>query len=306
MSFLSKLFGQQAKGGEGAVPSDVLPLSTEVEALLRKGLGIIDSCVKYEAGARLSSTEAVQAAKVFEQAAALAPDHPLPEYLAICAHAIGLQGKTADTMLKTFVPRFPNFYPAQIMQGSWEASAFSYPPYKTGDPLPPIIDRKVSQTTVVLVREEYAVHPVLISRCAPSTLSRPLPPATPVALHPLIVKTPVGPIGVAIAVIGDDPADPLRLEALLPPFEGTGDECHHSPAIRYMLRSPRTPIVLIDPNSRILLATEARIPIDRLKQMGGMERDFLNVKPAILEPSQIRAAIQHYQAKISMSQFGLD
>jgi hypothetical protein len=58
--------------------------------------------------------------KVFEQAATLAPDHPLPQYLGICAPAVGLQGKTADTMLKTLLKRFPNFHRAHVMDASSE------------------------------------------------------------------------------------------------------------------------------------------------------------------------------------------
>jgi hypothetical protein len=116
----------------------------------------------------------------------------------------------------------------------------------------------------------------------------------------------VGPIGVAVAVIGHNPDDPLHLEALLSPFEGSDDRCYHSPTIRYLLRSWSTPVVLIDPNSKILLATEASVPKDRLEKMAEMERDFLNVKPVILAQSQLLAAIQHNQSKVPLGQFGLE
>ena len=284
--------------------SEMPPLTPAVDTLLREGIAIIDSVVKYEAWGVVSSTEAVQAVEVFERAAALAPNHPLPQYLVICAYDVGLQQKRLTRDFRCSCS-FPNFHAGSVMDDCWEG-LFMYPPYKPGQPLSPVIDSRVSRTTVVLVRDLYTIRPVFISRLARSTLSTSISQSTPVALHSRMINTRICPIGVAIGVVGDNPPDPLRLEALLPPFAGPKEKPYHSPVIRYLLRSSVAYVLLIDPNSHIILAKEVTIPIDRLRKMVADELQFVTVAPSTIDEAQFVAAIQDYQRHVPIQQFGLD
>ena len=170
---------------------------------------------------------------------------------------------------------------------------------------PAAIDQRVTATLVVVSRCGPRVRPLFVSRQQPSNISGPLDDDTPVAVYPLLVNTPHCPIVVVVVVIGDNLADPLRVEALLMPFEKSGQEVELDARVRFLLRARSLPVVLITPSSDVILAKDVPIPAARQEEMCAWEEELLGMTPRQVPQHEFVMAIRHYQGVTPMEQFGL-
>jgi biopolymer transport protein ExbD len=291
--------------GTGASAVAATGLSEEAQALMDRGLKLIEGSVRYHTwGVESESGEPVEAAKLFGEAAALHPDNPLLSYLEISAYAIGMQGKTAEEKLEEHLRKHPDDLRGSVMNDSWKG-IFHYPPYTLGERPPAAIDERVKQSLVLMTRMGCELRPVLFSRQDPSQVSGTLPPETPVFVHPLLVDTPHGPVMAAVAAIGDNPKDPLRAESLIQPFDGDAEPIH-SVRVRFLLRCDRVPVVILSPSSKVLLAKDAPVGRKCREQRGELEQWFLKMKPREMPQPEFIAAIQHYQSVVPIERFGLE
>lgn len=281
-------------------------LSEEARTLVDRGLKLIEGSVRYTTwGLESNSVEPVEAAKIFSEAAALQPDNPLPSYLAISAYSIGMQGQTAREKLEEHLSKFPDDLRGLVMKDSWDG-VFKYPPYTLGERPPEAIDDQVKQSLIVMTQMDGEPQPVLFSRQDPTQFAAPLSSTTPVVIHPLLVKTPHGPIMAAVAAIGDSLSDPLKAESLVQPFDGNEDEPRLSDRVRFLLHCDRVPVVVLSPSSQVLLAKDAPVGRRCLDGRREMERWYLETKPRNMPQSELISAIGHYQNEIPIERFGLE
>ncbi len=281
------------------------PEQPESAGLVQRAISLVDQDVVYfNGGLRSTSGPPVQAAELLGQAADQAPGEPQLRYLEASAYAVGMQGETAQRKLSALLDAHPEHHPARVMQDTWK-SIFHFPSYRLGDALPAAIDEQVTATLVVVTRDDTEVQPLLVTRQPRSNLQGSIGPSTRVAVHPLLVKTPAAPIVVVVTVIEDDPSDPLRVEALLMPFESTGGEPELEARVRFLLRARSLPVVVVDPDSNVLLARDVPISAARQAEMRGWEQELLAMTPRKVPQHEYIMAIQHYQSVTPMEQFGL-